>query len=88
MTNETYIYTSPWIDRDSKMPYRIVAYKRESYRSRYFHPMKLDRSYVTHIEVDPRDHRNVTRYKIHGNYDLTFEEAIEDANRRYMDKKK
>ena len=81
MTNETYTYTSPWLDSDSMMPYRIVAYKRDSY------PFP-DRAYVTHIEVDPRDHRNVTRYKIHGNYDLTFEEAIEDANRRYMDKKK
>ena len=82
----TYSFKSPWIFTSQLMAIRIVAYKRESY------PFP-ERAYVTHIEVDPsgvdsEDLKNYGRYKIHGNYDLTFEEAIEDANLRYMDKKK
>lgn len=79
MRNETYIFESPWIDADSTMPYRIVAYKRDSY------PFP-ERAYVTHIEVDPRDSRNVARYKIHGNYDLTHDQAVKDAMMRYEEK--
>tara|TARA_R100000008_G_C3534505_1_gene141192 strand:- start:6 stop:332 length:327 start_codon:yes stop_codon:yes gene_type:complete len=81
----TYSYKSPWIFTSQLMAIRIVAYKRES------HPFP-ERAYVTHIEVDPSCVSDSTlrshgRYKVMGNYDLTFEEAIEDANRRYMDKK-
>jgi len=79
MTNQTYIFESPWIVGDSLVPYRIVAYKRAN----AFHP---ERAYVTHIEVDPRGSRNATRYKVHGNYDLTHDEAINDAMKRYQSK--
>ena len=79
MTNQTYIFESPWIDAEGSMPYRIVSYKRESYP----YP---ERAYVTHIEVDPRDDRNVGRYKRHGNYELSHDEAIKDAMERYQEK--
>jgi len=72
-----YIFVSPMIEgSSSQFPHRVVAYKRDN----AFHP---ERAYVTHIEVDPRNSRNVARYKISGHYDLTFEEAIEDAIERY-----
>ena len=90
MRNETYIFESPWIDADSTMPYRIVAYKRDSY------PFP-ERAYVTHIEVGdpPRwvgslrygyQKGIVARYKIHGNYDLTHDQAVKDAMMRYEEK--
>ena len=76
----TYAFKSPWIFTSQLMEVRIVAYKRDSYP----YP---ERAYVTHIEVDPScvdsDLKNHGRYKIHGNYDLTFDEAIEDAIQRY-----
>ena len=60
-------------------PFRVVAYERELPPS---HPDQ-DRKYVTHLEVDPRDSRNVAQYRISGHYDLTHEEAMEDAFKRY-----
>mgnify|MGYP003627589221 FL=1 len=80
----TYSFKSPWIFTSQLIAVRIVAYKRESYP----YPKK---AYVTHMEVDPScvkgELKNHGRYKIHGNYDLTFDEAIEDAIQRYRKEK-
>ena len=83
------IFESPIIEGSAgSNPFRIVAYERDS-------APRQDRRYVTHIEVDPREgtngegiNRMVGRYLISGNYDLTFDEAIEDAMARYEQKKK
>ena len=75
-----YIFKSPMIPaeysangNEMQMAARIVAYKRESGG----YP---ERPYITHMEVFPTDR---PMYRTIGNYDLTFEEAIDDAMARY-----
>ena len=84
MSNETYIFESPWIFTGQLMAVRIVAYKKDN-------ATFPERPYVTHIEVDPKfvntDLKHHGQYKVHGNYDMTFDEAIEDAKNRYQNER-
>jgi len=74
-----YIFASPWINGGEGMyPFRVVAYERELSPS---HPYQ-DRKYVTHLEVDPREEGQGI-YRVSGDYDLTHEEAMENAFKRY-----
>ena len=80
MRNVTeYIFASPWIVGGEGMyPFRVVAYERELSP---IHPDQ-DRKYVTHLEVDPREDGQGI-YRVSGDYDLTHEEAMENAIKRY-----
>jgi len=76
----TYVFESPMIEGgDGVYPCRIVAYKRHEA------PFP-ERPYATHMEVFPDDNlngMNLDMFRTIGHYDLTLEEAVDDAIERY-----
>ena len=75
-----YIFVSPMIEASQgQLPCRVVGYKRTN------HPF-TNRPYVTHMEVFTEvdnDWNETHFYRHDGHYDLTFDEAIDDAMGRW-----